>query len=248
MAKFGKWQDGPKAAALLKSLWEKAFLLVSRGFILLFGAAFILSLLYMMVPPPISNYMILKSFSGNGLDYRYVPLARISKHLPRAVVAAEDTRFCEHDAVEWSALMASVQDVLSGDRDRPAGASTITMQVARNLFLWPGRSYLRKALEIPLAIWIDQVWSKRRILEIYLNIAEFGPGIYGAEAAAWYHFKKPAAELTGREALRLAAVLPNPIKRIAANPSAGVVRYAARIQGRVAGTEPFFDCLGLKDR
>ena len=217
-----------------------------RALVLLFGMPFLLSLLYTHMPPPVSSFMIFKAFSGHGLDYRYVPMSRVSRHMGRAVIAAEDTRFCEHNAVDWQQFAYAVQDMWQGDRQRPRGASTITMQVARTLFLWPGRSYVRKAIEIPLAMWIDLIWPKRRILEIYLNIAEFGPGIYGAEAASRHHFNKAAADLTGREALLLAAVLPNPIKRIANDPSRGVRLYAGRIQGRVAGTEPFLDCVGLK--
>jgi monofunctional biosynthetic peptidoglycan transglycosylase len=179
---------------------------------------------------------------GRGIDYRWVSIEEMSPALPKAVLAAEDTRFCLNGAIDWE----SVSDALEDDDGPRRGASTITMQLAKNLFLWPGRSYLRKVLEAPIAIWIDLMWSKQRVLEVYLNVAEFGPGIYGAEAAARHHFKKPAAKLTGRESALLAAVLPNPIKRVAGKPSPGVRRYAARIAGRVSGTIPFLSCLDIK--
>ena len=200
----------------------------------------VLSVIYMVLPPPVSSVMLWKAWRG--IDYRWVPIEQISPALPKAVLAAEDARFCLHGAIDWEAM----SDALDDEGGPRRGASTITMQTAKNLFLWPGRSYIRKALEAPLAIWIDFLWPKQRILEVYLNIAEWGPGIYGAEAAARHHFKKSAADLTAREAANLAAVLPNPIKRIAGKPSPGVRRYAARIAARVPGTVPFLECLHLK--
>jgi monofunctional biosynthetic peptidoglycan transglycosylase len=171
-----------------------------------------------------------------------MPIHQMSPELPKAVLAAEDARFCLHGAIDWGAVTDALDDE-SGPR---RGASTITMQTAKNLFLWSKRSYVRKALEVPLAIWIEFLWPKQRILEVYLNIAEWGPGVYGAEAAARHHFNKSAAALTAREAALLAAVLPNPIKRVAAKPTPGVRRYAKRIQARVEGTVPFLECLQLK--
>jgi monofunctional glycosyltransferase len=140
------------------------------------------------------------------VDQRWRPLESLSPHLARAVVAAEDQRFCAHNGVDWEELRAVL-----GDEDGPSrGASTLTMQTVKNLYLWPGRSYLRKALEIPMAVVADAVWSKRRTLEIYLNVAEWGEGIFGAEAAAQRFFGKGAQNITAAEAARLAAALPNP--------------------------------------
>jgi monofunctional glycosyltransferase len=212
-----------------------------KALIVLALAPFVLSLFYAVLPPPVTTLMLWKVW-GRGIDYRWVSIEEMSPALPKAVLAAEDTRFCLNGAIDWE----SVSDALEDDDGPRRGASTITMQLAKNLFLWPGRSYVRKALEAPIAIWIDLMWSKQRVLEVYLNVAEFGPGIYGAEAAARYHFKKPASKLTGRESALLAAVLPNPIKRVAGKPSPGVRRYAARIAGRVSGTIPFLSCLDIK--
>lgn len=212
-----------------------------KALIVLALAPFVLSLFYAVLPPPVTTLMLWKVW-GRGIDYRWVSIDEMSPALPKAVLAAEDTRFCLNGAIDWE----SVSDALEDDDGPRRGASTVTMQLAKNLFLWPGRSYVRKALEAPIAIWIDLMWSKQRVLEVYLNVAEFGPGIYGAEAAARYHFKKPASKLTGRESALLAAVLPNPIKRVAGKPSPGVRRYAARIAGRVSGTVPFLSCLDIK--
>jgi monofunctional biosynthetic peptidoglycan transglycosylase len=149
-----------------------------------------------------------------------------------AVVTSEDSAFCRHSGVDWSAVEDAIEDAEDGDRLR--GASTIPMQVAKNLFLWPGQDYLRKALEIPLAYFISLVWSKARIAEIYLNFAEWGPGIFGAEAAARFHFGISAAELNRREAALLAASLPNPHRRRAGRPSVTLLRIAAHIEERLA--------------
>ena len=124
------------------------------------------------------------------------------------------------------------------------GASTISMQTAKNMFLWDGRFAIRKVIELPLALYMDLVWSKRRMIEIYLNIVEWAPGVYGAEAAARHHFKKSAKNLTRREAALLAAVLPNPIKRQAGKPSKRVKSIANRILVRMAGMGPYLTCLG----
>jgi monofunctional glycosyltransferase len=141
------------------------------------------------------------------------------------VVASEDAKFCSHHGIDWDALREVVDD--AGDGEVTRGGSTITQQVAKNLFLWPGRSIVRKALELPLALWIDAVLSKPRILEIYLNIAELGPsGQFGAEAGSAYAFGRSAASLSPREAALLAAILPNPHTRSARNPGPGVRRLA----------------------
>jgi monofunctional biosynthetic peptidoglycan transglycosylase len=168
----------------------------------------------------------------------WVPLEDISPHLIRAVVAAEDQRFCQHRGVDWVELNAVLDD-----EDGPSrGASTLTMQTAKNVFLWPGRSYLRKALEIPLALAIDLVWRKHRTMEVYLNVAEWGDGVFGAEAAAQRYFGKAASALTAREAARLAGALPNPILRNPARPSRGLQSAAGRVQRRVGQLGSLGDC------
>jgi monofunctional biosynthetic peptidoglycan transglycosylase len=167
--------------------------------------------------------------------------------LPRAVISAEDGSFCTHHGIDWRGLREAFEEADSFGEMR--GGSTITQQVAKNLFLWQGRSYLRKALELPLAAWIDLVLPKRRVLEIYLNIAEWGPnGEFGAEAGAQRAFGKSARQLTAREAALLAAVLPSPRQRSAGKPSVGVRRLAALYEVRAARFGAHASCLGGRSR
>ena len=189
----------------------------------------VMTLVYAVVPPPFSNIMLLRALSGNGIDKQWVSLDDMSPALPRAVISSEDARFCA--------------DAMDKDEAPVRGASTIPMQTAKNLFLWDGRFAIRKLIEMPLALWMDLIWSKRRMIEIYLNIVEWAPGVYGAEAAAQHHFRKPAKKLTKMEAALLAAVLPNPIKRNAGKPSKGVRGVANRILIRMAGMGPYLTCL-----
>src|SRR5262245_35468419 len=174
---------------------------------------YVVAIFYRVVPPPVSATMLWNALSGDSINYFWRPLDQISPRLVRAVVTSEDARVCLHHGVDWDVLSDLFEEVTSGDGASVRGGSTITMQVAKNLFLWPWRSSLRKGLEIPLAYWIDFVWGKRRVVEVYLNVAEWGPGIYGAEAAAQHHFRKSARDLSTREAALLAAALPNPIVR-----------------------------------
>lgn len=203
----------------------------------------IMTLVYAVVPPPFSNIMLLRALSGNGIDKQWVSLDDISPALPRAVISSEDARFCQHGGVDWIEMQGVIDDALDNDEGPTRGASTIPMQTAKNLFLWDGRLAIRKLIEIPLAMWIDFVWSKRRVIEVYLNIVEWAPGVYGAEAAAQHHFHKSAKKLTKKEAALLAAVLPNPIKRNAGKPSKGVRGVANRILVRMAGMGPYLTCL-----
>src|SRR5262249_15564125 len=169
---------------------------------------------------------------GEGLDHRPRPLSAIALALGDAVIAAEDNRFCLHAGVDWNAVGEALDDL--EEKGRLRGASTITMQVARNLFLWPGGGALRKAVEVPLAFAIELAWPKRRILEVYLNIAEWGHGLYGGEAASLGHFRKPAARLSAHEAALLAAVLPNPRRWDAGRPTEYIERRARAIEARIA--------------
>ncbi len=201
---------------------------------LLFIAALWLSLtVYNSLFPPISTLMAARVLTLRHVERQYVPLNRISPNLIRAVIAAEDGKFCEHHGVDWQALRSVVDDVVT-EEDTSHGASTIAMQTAKNLFLWHGFSYVRKPLEIPLALTLDAIWSKSRMMERYLNIAEFGRGVFGAEAASRHYFGKSAARLSLREASLLAAILPNPTRRNARRPSAFVSRYAQSIAARSA--------------
>ena len=203
----------------------------------------VMTIVYAVVPPPFSNVMILRLFSGNGISKDWVSIDEMSPHLAKAVISSEDARFCEHHGVDWVEFQGVVEDAFDDDEGPIRGASTIPMQVAKNLFLWDGRTFVRKGLEIPVAYWMDFVWSKRRMMEIYLNIVEWAPGVYGAEAASQLHFRKPASKLTRREAALLAAVLPNPIKRKAGRPSKRVSSIAYRIMGRMNQMGGYLTCI-----
>ena len=193
---------------------------------------YILTPLYHVVNP-VSTLMLWRRASGERVERVWAPLSAIAPILPRTVMAAEDARFCIHHGIDFGELRAAIED--ADDISEMRGGSTIAQQTAKNLFLWQGRSVIRKALEFPLALWLDLVLGKRRLMEIYLNIAEWGPnGEFGAEAAARHAFGKSARELSPREAALLAAILPNPAARGAARPSAGVRRLAGIYEGRAA--------------
>jgi monofunctional glycosyltransferase len=224
-------------------LWPKRVLKLLAALLL---APFVLTIVYTIIPPPISNLMLLRAVSGNKITKDWVSIDEMSPYLAASVLSSEDARFCEHHGVDWTEMQGVIDDVFDDDEGPIRGASTISMQAAKNLFLWDGRSLVRKGLELPVALWMDGIWSKRRMMEIYLNIVEWAPGVYGAEAAAQHHFKKSAAKLTRREAALLAAVLPNPIKRKAGKPSKGVRRIADRIQIRARVMGPYLTCLRLK--
>lgn len=189
---------------------------------------------------PVSTLMIGRYLTGETVTRKWVDLGEMSEALPRSVVAAEDARFCFHHGIDWNSVKNIIEDAQDGEVAR--GGSTITQQVAKNLFLWPGRSVVRKALEFPLAMWIDLVLSKKRILELYLNVAELGPGgQFGAEAGANYAFGRPAAALSAREAALLVSILPNPVTRSARNPGPGVRRMAGVYVARAQSAE-ISDC------
>jgi monofunctional biosynthetic peptidoglycan transglycosylase len=199
----------------------------------------LLLLPYLIVPfyrfvDPVSTLMLWRWATGAPVTRKVVPLERIAPVLPATVIAAEDGRFCTHRGVDWQEIMDAIDD--ADDLSEARGGSTITQQTAKNLFLWGGRSYVRKALELPLAVWIDLVLPKKRVLEIYLNIVEWGPnGQFGAEAGARFAFGKSARELTAREAATLAAILPNPHRRSAKVPGPAVRRLAGIYEGRGRG-------------
>lgn len=189
-----------------------------------------LILLFRFVNPPASSLMLFQWLTGNSVDRTWVPINRISPNLIRAVIVAEDGRFCEHAGIDFQAIGQAIEQASDGT---PRGASTISMQVTKNMFLWSSKSYIRKIIELPLTLIMELVWPKWRILEVYLNIAEWGPGIFGAEAASRYHFHSPAARLSERQASLLAAALPNPVVRDAGDPSSRVSRKARIIQARM---------------
>jgi monofunctional glycosyltransferase len=196
----------------------------------------VLLLLYAFINPPASTLMIGQALYGIPMRQTWVPLERISPNVIKAVVISEDAQFCEHWGVDWEAMADAWAD---GGR----GASTIPMQTVKNVFLWPGRNYLRKAVEVPLAHLATLVWSKRRMLEIYLNVAEWGPGIYGIEEASKRSFGRSAADLSPSEATLLAATLPSPIRRKASAPGRQTSIHASRVRRQFSGSESYLGCV-----
>jgi monofunctional biosynthetic peptidoglycan transglycosylase len=201
----------------------------------LLGAIFVLSLIwviaYRFLPPPMTWMMARDSVDGRKVQYAWVPLTAMSRSLPRAVIGAEDANFCYHHGIDFEAVKAAAQANYQGRKLR--GGSTISQQTAKNAFLWPERSYVRKGLEVYFTGLIEIFWGKPRIMEVYLNIVEMGPGIYGMPAASKHYFGTTVDRLSPKQAARLTAILPQPIKRSVAKPSKSVRRYARRIERRV---------------
>jgi monofunctional biosynthetic peptidoglycan transglycosylase len=191
---------------------------------------------YRFINPPVTVLMLGTWVTGGPVTQSWVPIEQISPNLVKAVIASEDGRYCEHWGVDWIAMAEAWE---AGNR----GASTIPMQTSKNLFLGSSRTYLRKALEIPFSYVTSLVWGKRRMMELYLNIAEWGPGIYGAEAAARHHFKTSAAKLSPYQASLLAASLPNPNKRTAGKPGPKTRGQAARVSRRLPGASDYSACV-----
>ena len=183
--------------------------------------------IYRFVPPPVTYLMVQRAFEGRGFERRWVPLARISPSLVRAVIAAEDARFCEHQGFDFGAIQKAMAANEQGRKLR--GGSTISQQTAKNVFLWPSRDWVRKGLETWFTVLIEVGWGKERIMEVYLNSIEWGPGVYGAEAAAQKNFHVPASRLTQAQAARLAAIVPKPLAWKAARPGPYMQRRAGSI-------------------
>ncbi|HSP26434.1 MAG TPA: monofunctional biosynthetic peptidoglycan transglycosylase [Saliniramus sp.] len=208
-----------------------------RKLILLLAVLMVgLSLLYIVVTPP-STLILGRWLSLKSVERHVVPIEEISPNLRLMVIASEDGQFCRHNGIDWDQVRIVIE---TGAR---RGASTIPMQAAKNVFLWPQRSYVRKALEVPLAMWLDLIWSKRRMLEIYLNVVEWDEGVFGAEAAARHYFDKSASALTQREAALLATALPSPLTRNPGRPSANHARLAERLAARAAQSGPIAACV-----
>lgn len=190
-----------------------------------------------LLPVP-STLMLWRIATGDSVNRSWVRLDQISPELVRAVIASEDQNFCRHRGVDFGALREVIEDADGPQR----GGSTISMQAVKNVYLWHGRSYVRKALELPLAMAADVAWSKPRMMEVYLNVAEFGTGLFGAEAAARRYFGKSAAMLSRREAAALAAALPNPRLRNPSTASPRARTNSFRIQSRMAALGSRADC------
>jgi monofunctional biosynthetic peptidoglycan transglycosylase len=214
------WRDHAKGAAWYAACAFGGYL----AFVVL------LIFVYRIVNPPASNLMLYQALSGRDIDQQWVSINEISPNLVRAVIVAEDGTFCSHWGIDIAAMEQAIEKAVDGI---PRGASTISMQVTKNLFLWQSKSYIRKAIELPLTLLMELLWPKRRILEVYLNVAEWAPGVFGAEAAAQFHFRKRASSLSEREAALLAASLPNPMVRDAGDPGPRTLRKAGIVQSRM---------------
>jgi monofunctional glycosyltransferase len=198
----------------------------------------LLTLVYAVVPP-VSLPMLGRYVTGQKVDRRWVKLDDIAPVARFSVMASEDGQFCRH----WGVDFGAIGTVLEQDGGPSRGASTIAMQTVKNLYLWPLPTFARKPLEVPLALWANLVWSKRRTLEIYLNVAQWGDGIYGIEAASQFYFKKPASRLNAREAAQLAVALPNPIRRSADEPTRRLRNLAGLIMNRARNSAEYFTCV-----
>jgi monofunctional biosynthetic peptidoglycan transglycosylase len=230
-----------KPRGFVRELMHRAVRIAAIAFAGWAFAVVLLIVIFRFVNPPFSMLMALRFMSGTPIHYEWVPLEQISPNLSRAVIVAEDGRFCQHMGVDFVEMAKAIERATDG---YPRGASTISMQVSKNLFLLPVKSYLRKIVEVPLTFVIELAWPKRRILEVYLNIVEWGPGVFGAEAAARSHFGRPASSLTPRQAAQLAVVLPNPIVRDAGSPGPRTAQRASIIQSRAARTPEAASCIG----
>lgn len=233
-------QEAPPARRDWRDLFRRAAAVAFLAFGGWFIAVLLLIVAYRFVNPPFSMLMALQWMTGTHISQQWVPLERISPNLTRAVVVAEDGRFCQHWGVDFIEAAKAIQRAADG---YPRGASTITMQVAKNLFLVPAKSYIRKMVEIPLTFAIELAWPKRRILEVYLNIVEWGPGVFGAEAASQAHFGRSAIGLSPRQAAQLAVTLPNPIVRDAGDPGPRTAHRASVIQARASRAREATSCI-----
>lgn len=200
--------------------------------LVLFVVPALILLLYRFVPPPVTPLMLIRLAEGHGgITKTWKPLSEISPNLQRAVIASEDAKFCQHSGFDWDAVDRAIQHNQAGGNMR--GASTISMQAAKNLFLWPERNLLRKGAEAYLTVWLEALLPKERILELYLNEIEWGPGLYGAEAAARKYFGVSAAKLTPHQAALMATALPNPLNWRPDRPGPWQRDRASTIQARM---------------
>jgi monofunctional biosynthetic peptidoglycan transglycosylase len=209
-----------------------------QGVGLFLAGSVVLTLLFRWVPLPLSSLMVQRQIAakwqgdhGYRLVHTWVRLNQISLYAPLAVIAAEDQKFFEHDGFDFDAMGKAWQ--ANQHRRRPLGASTISQQVAKNLYLWPGRTFFRKGVEAYFTLLLEGLWPKKRILEVYLNVAEFGPGIFGVEAASRTYFHKSAARLTSSEAALLAAILPSPLRSDLDHPTSYILSRARHIERQV---------------
>jgi monofunctional biosynthetic peptidoglycan transglycosylase len=219
--------------SMLKPYLKKALVIIKWAAVGFFGSTLFAVVLFSFINPPLTPLMVKQAFIKKsdgkrvGIHKDWVSYKRISPNMMQAVVASEDNRFLEHWGIDVNAVQKAVD--YNKRHRRKHGASTITQQVAKNVFLWPARTYIRKGFELYFTVLIDAIWSKKRIMVVYLNVIETGNGVYGVEAAARKYFHKPASKLSRGEAALIAAALPNPRRRNPAVPSAYLLRRQARI-------------------
>lgn len=234
-----KKSSKPKSGPLRRFLawffgWEilkSAFRFLVRAAVVVAVLVGLLVALYAVVAPPTTPYILAERFRLGGVERTWIPIEDVAPVVASSVVAAEDANFCLHWGFDMAAIRAAIDDGAA------RGASTLSQQTVKNVFLWQGRSWPRKALEAMLTPVVEAIWSKKRILEVYLNVAEFDEGVFGVEAAAFHYFGKGAGRLSAREAALLAAVLPDPKGRSARQPSSFVERRARAIADGAATIE-----------
>ncbi len=224
---------------LVRTIWRIFWKTTMWFFIVSIG----LTIIYRFVPVPITPLMVIRLVEQTfdpekkvRLYKDWVPISEISRNAPQAVFAAEDQKFMTHKGFDFEAMEKAWENNKKGKRIK--GASTITQQTVKNVFLWPGRSYLRKGLEAYFTVLVELLWSKERIMEVYLNVIEMGDGIYGIEAASQAYYKKPAAKLNRNQAAMIAAVLPNPIRWTPARPTGYIRGRQAWIMRQMNNLEP----------
>jgi monofunctional biosynthetic peptidoglycan transglycosylase len=220
---------------LIKKIFKIIFWLIISFFIY----SILIVVVYKWIPPPFTPFILIRVAEGLidgspvGIDKTWESYNDISPNVFRAVISGEDARFMKHNGIDWKAVQGAESYNKLHKGSRLHGASTISMQTAKNAFLWQGRNYIRKGLEVYFTYLIEAIWGKKRIIEVYVNIVELGKGIYGVEAASQEYFHKPAKDLTRREAALLAAILPNPRRWSPAHPSSYVEQRVKFIQGRM---------------
>jgi monofunctional biosynthetic peptidoglycan transglycosylase len=196
---------------IVKNFFTRAWRFCKRLFLILFILQLVYIIILKWVNPPVTFTQLGSLLGGNGLKRDYVAAGRISPNAGLAVIASEDQLFADHNGFDWKSIQKAIEKNQK-KKNRIVGASTISQQTAKNVFLWQQRNWLRKGLEVYFTFMIEWIWGKERILEVYLNVSEMGRGIFGIEAAAQHYFKKPAAKLSRTEAAMIASSLPNPVK------------------------------------
>lgn len=238
--RIGRFKNNLKTATLLRIKKLARFVLVVIAVVVIIPLG--LTLLYIpSVVHPVSTLMLGRLVTFQTMQRDWVAFDDINPVLVHSVMMSEDARFCAHSGIDWAALNQVIDSAIEGEKTR--GASTLSMQTVKNLFLWPGRSYFRKVLEFPLALFADWVWSKQRMVEIYLNIAEWDEGVFGIEAAARHYFKKSAASLSARQSGLLAVTLPNPKRRNPAKASKTLKKMGKRIERRAYQSGAYVKCV-----